>query len=89
MLDKNRHSQRQLFARHANIKRGRQSDWAHKTLCSNQWAAIAARSLFDDIVTSGDAILAAIMLTFAFETGRVCDSELRPTEIIGVGFADT
>ncbi len=69
MMDENRHSQLQLFFPHANIKRGRQWDWAHKALRSNEWAAIAARSLFDDIVTSRDAISTAIMLTFAFETG--------------------
>jgi len=69
MLDENRHSQLQLFFPHANIKRGRQWDWGHKALRTNEWAAVAARSLFDDIVTSRDAISTAIMLTFAFETG--------------------
>ncbi len=69
MMDENRHSQLQLFFPHANIKRGRQWDWGHKALRTNEWAAVAARSLFDDIVTSRDAISTAIMLTFAFETG--------------------
>jgi len=69
MMDENRHAQLQLFFPHANIKRSRQWDWAHKGLRTNEWAAVAARSLFDDIVTSRDAISTAIMLTFAFETG--------------------
>jgi toluene monooxygenase system protein A len=69
MMDENRHSQLQLFFPHANIKRSRQWDWGHKALRTNEWAAVAARSLFDDIVTSRDAISTAIMLTFAFETG--------------------
>ncbi|MBM4228828.1 MAG: YHS domain-containing protein [Gammaproteobacteria bacterium] len=69
MMDENRHSQLQLYFPHANIKRGRQWDWGHKALRTDEWAAIAARSLFDDIVTSRDAISTAIMLTFAFETG--------------------
>ena len=69
MMDENRHTQLQLFFPHANIKRSRQWDWAHKGLRTNEWAAVAARSLFDDIVTSRDAISTAIMLTFAFETG--------------------
>ncbi len=69
MLDENRHTQLQLFFPHANIKRSHQWDWGHKALRTNEWAAIAARSLFDDIITSRDAISTAIMLTFAFETG--------------------
>ena len=69
MMDENRHTQLQLFFPHANIKRSRQWDWGHKALRTNEWAAVAARSLFDDIVTSRDAISTAIMLTFAFETG--------------------
>lgn len=69
MMDENRHSQLQLFFPHTNIKRSVQWDWGHKALRTNEWAAIAARSLFDDIVTSRDAISTAIMLTFAFETG--------------------
>ncbi|MSR13717.1 MAG: toluene monooxygenase [Gammaproteobacteria bacterium] len=69
MMDENRHTQLQLFFPHANIKRGRQWDWAHKALRTNEWAAVAARSLFDDITTARDAISTAIMLTFAFETG--------------------
>ena len=69
MMDENRHTQLQLFYPHANIKRSRQWDWAQKGLRTNEWAAVAARHLFDDIVSSRDAISTAIMLTFAFETG--------------------
>ncbi|MDA0821009.1 MAG: YHS domain-containing protein [Proteobacteria bacterium] len=69
MMDENRHAQLQLFFPHANIQRSVKWDWAHKGLRTNEWAAVAARSLFDDIVTSRDAISTAIMLTFAFETG--------------------
>ncbi len=69
MMDENRHTQLQLFFPHANIKRSPRWDWAHKALRTNEWAAVASRSLFDDIITSRDAISTAIMLTFAFETG--------------------
>ena len=44
-------------------------DWAHKTLHTNEWGAIAARHLFDDMFTANDAVSTAIQLTFTFETG--------------------
>ncbi len=69
MLDENRHGQIQLYFPHANTKRSRQWDWAQKAYHTNEWAAIAARSLFDDMMMTRDAIGVAIMLTFAFETG--------------------
>ena len=36
---------------------------------TNEWAVIAARHLFDDIMAGRDAVGVALMLTFAFETG--------------------
>jgi len=68
-LDENRHGQIQLFFPHANVKRNRQWDWAHKAMHTNEWAAIAARAFFDDIMLCRDAIAVSIMLTFSFETG--------------------
>ncbi len=69
MMDENRHCQLQLFFPHANTQRSRQWDWAHKAYHSNDWAAIAARSFFDDVTATRDAVAVSIMLTFAFETG--------------------
>lgn len=69
MLDETRHAQLQLFFPHEHTKRSRQWDWAHKALHTNEWAALAGRHLFDDMMMSRDAISTAIMLTFAFETG--------------------
>ncbi|RJF88848.1 toluene monooxygenase [Oleomonas cavernae] len=69
MLDELRHGQIQLFFPHEHTKRSRQWDWAHKAMHTNEWAAVAARHMFDDMMFTRDAVSVAIMLTFAFETG--------------------
>jgi toluene monooxygenase system protein A len=69
MMDENRHGQIQLYFPYANIKRSRKWDWAHKAIHTNEWAAIAARSFFDDMMMTRDSVAVSIMLTFAFETG--------------------
>ena len=67
-LDETRHGQIQLYFPHEHISKSKQFDWAHKTYDTNQWAAIAARSYFDDVMLTRDAIGVSIMLTFGFET---------------------
>ncbi|SEP88432.1 toluene 4-monooxygenase protein A [Solimonas aquatica] len=69
MLDEIRHSQMQLFFPHEYVSKDRQFDWAHKALDTNEWAAIAARSMFDDMMMGRSAVEVGLMLTFAFETG--------------------
>ncbi len=69
MMDETRHAQLQLFFPHANCKLDRKWDWAQKALHTNEWAALAGRHFFEDIIHSRDAISMGIMLTFAFETG--------------------
>jgi toluene monooxygenase system protein A len=69
MLDETRHGQIQLYFPHEHCKRDRQWDWAVKAYHSNEWGAIAARHMFDDIMMTRDALSVSIMLTFAFETG--------------------
>jgi toluene monooxygenase system protein A len=69
MLDETRHAQLQLFFPHEHCKRDRQWDWGHKAYHTNEWAAIAARHLFDDVIQTRDALSVSIMLTFSFETG--------------------
>ena len=68
-LDENRHGQIQLYFPHEHVKRSRQFDWASKAMHTNEWAVIAARHLFDDIMSARDAVGVGVMLTFAFETG--------------------
>jgi len=69
MLDELRHGQIQVYFPHEHTKRDRQWDWGWKAMHTNEWAAIAARHYFDDMMLSRDAIGVALMLTFAFETG--------------------
>ncbi len=68
-LDEVRHGQIQLYFPHEYAPRDRQFDWAHKTYFTNEWGAIAARHLFDDMMLTRSASEVAMMLTFAFETG--------------------
>jgi len=69
MMDENRHGQHQLYFPHTYTKRSRQWDWAYKANHTNEWAAVAGKNFFDDVMLTRDAISTAIMLTFSFETG--------------------
>jgi toluene monooxygenase system protein A len=69
LLDETRHAQIQLYFPHEHVPRDRQFDWAHRAMHTNEWAAIAARHMFADMMNTRDAVSVAIMLTFAFETG--------------------
>jgi len=68
-LDENRHGQIQLYFPHELTGRSRQFDWPAKSMHTNEWAVVAARHFFDDIMSARDAVGVALMLTFAFETG--------------------
>jgi toluene monooxygenase system protein A len=68
-LDETRHGQIQLFFPHALLDESPQFDWAHKAFHTNEWGAISARALFDDMFTANDALSTAIQLTYTFETG--------------------
>ena len=69
MLDEVRHAQLQLWFPHELCPKDRQFDWAHKTYHTNEWGAVAARSVLDDLMMARSAVEIAIMITFAFETG--------------------
>ena len=69
MMDDIRHSQLQLFFPHQYVSKDRQFDWAFKAYDTNEWAMIAARHFFDDIMVTRGAVGVGMMLTFAFETG--------------------
>ncbi|PKO84127.1 MAG: toluene monooxygenase [Betaproteobacteria bacterium HGW-Betaproteobacteria-11] len=69
MMDEIRHGQIQLYFPHEHCSKDRQFDWAHKAYDTNEWGAIAARHMFDDMMTTRSAVGVALMLTFAFETG--------------------
>jgi toluene monooxygenase system protein A len=69
MLDEIRHGQIQLWFPHELCIKDRQFDWAHKAYHTNEWGAIAAKAVLDDMMMARSATEVAIMLTFAFETG--------------------
>lgn len=68
-LDEMRHAQIQLYFPHAFIQKDADVDWALKLYHTNEWAAIVARMLFDNMQTANDATSTSLQLTFAFETG--------------------
>ena len=68
MMDEIRHSQLQLFFPHQYVSKDRQFDWAFKAYDTNEWAMIAARHFFDDMMVTRGAVGVGLMLTFAFET---------------------
>lgn len=69
MMDEIRHGQIQLYFPHEHCAKDRQFDWAHKAYDTNEWAILASRHMFDDMMTTRGAVGVALMLTFAFETG--------------------
>jgi PAS domain S-box-containing protein len=64
-MDEIRHAQMQLFFPHEHVSKDRQMDWAFKAYDTNEWAMIAARHFFDDIILTRDAISVSIMLSSA------------------------
>lgn len=68
-LDEFRHTQIPLVLLHELVKLDRQFDWVHRFYHSNNWVAIAARHLFDELLLASDAIEFAIATNFVFETG--------------------
>ena len=69
MMDEIRHGQIQLYFPHEYCPKDRQFDWAFKAYDTNEWGAIAARHMFDDMMNTRSAVGVGLMLTFAFETG--------------------
>jgi toluene monooxygenase system protein A len=69
MLDEVRHAQLQLYFPHEHCPKDRQFDWAVKAFSTNEWAAIAGRHFFDDLMMTRGAVGVAVMLNFAFESG--------------------
>jgi toluene monooxygenase system protein A len=68
-LDELRHTQIPLLLMHELVRRDIQFDWTHKFYHSNNWVAIAARHLTDELLLTSSAIEFAIATNFVFETG--------------------
>jgi toluene monooxygenase system protein A len=68
-LDEIRHTQIPLYVLHDLIRWDPRFDWTHKFFHTNNWIAIAARHLADELLIGSDPIEMAIGTNFVFETG--------------------
>src|SRR4029077_3445017 len=68
-LDEMRHAQIPLLVLHELVRLDPQFDWTHRFYHSNNWVAIAARHLVDEMLLGANAIAFAVGTTFVFETG--------------------
>jgi toluene monooxygenase system protein A len=68
-LDELRHTQLPLGLLHEHVRADAQFDWTHKFYHTNNWIAIAARHLVDELLLWADPIEFAIATNFVFETG--------------------
>ena len=68
-LDELRHTQIPLLLMHPLVAWDGQLDWTHKLFHSDNWVAIAARHLCDELLLGADPIEFAVGTNFVFETG--------------------
>jgi toluene monooxygenase system protein A len=68
-LDELRHTQIPLLLMHDLVRWDQQFDWTHRLYHTDNWVAIAARHLFDELLLAADPIEFAIATNFVFETG--------------------
>jgi toluene monooxygenase system protein A len=68
-LDEARHTQIPLLLMHELVRWDPQFDWALKFYHTNNWVAIAARHLTDELLLASDPIEFAVATNFVFESG--------------------
>jgi toluene monooxygenase system protein A len=68
-LDELRHTQIPLLLMHPLVRWDRQFDWTHRFFHTDNWVAIAARHLVDELLLTSNPIEFAIGTHFVFETG--------------------
>lgn len=68
-LDEVRHTHIPLVLMHELVRLDPQFDWAHKFYHTDNWVAIAARHLADELLLTANPIEFAIATNFVFETG--------------------
>jgi toluene monooxygenase system protein A len=68
-LDELRHTQLPLLLMHDLVRWDPQFDWTHRFFHTDEWVAIAARHLTDEMLTAANPIEFAIATHFVFETG--------------------
>jgi toluene monooxygenase system protein A len=69
MLDETRHAQLCLRFSHELLPRDPRFDWAQKAFHTNEWAILAIRNLFDDIMFSADCVEASLATNLTIEHG--------------------
>lgn len=69
MLDETRHTQLDLRFSHDLLKHDPRFDWAQKAFHTNEWAILAIKNLFDDLMLSADCVEAALALNLTLEHG--------------------
>lgn len=68
-LDELRHTQIPLLVMHELVRWDPQFDWTHKLFHTNNWVAIAARHLVDELLLTSNPIEFAVATNFVFESG--------------------
>jgi toluene monooxygenase system protein A len=68
-LDELRHTQIPLTVLHELVAWDPQFDWTHRLLHTDDWVAIAARHLMDELLLGANPVEFAIATNFVFETG--------------------
>ncbi len=68
-LDELRHTQIPLTLTHGLLQWDGQFDWTHRFYHTDNWVAVAARHLADEMLLGSNAIEFAIATNFVFETG--------------------
>lgn len=68
-LDELRHTQIPLLLMHELIGKDPQFEWTHSFYHSNNWVALAARHMSDELLVASNPIEFAIATNFVFETG--------------------
>jgi toluene monooxygenase system protein A len=68
-LDELRHTQIPLAVMHELVRHDPQFDWTHKFFHTNEWVAIAARHMIDELMLVSNPIEFAVATNFVFETG--------------------
>jgi len=68
-LDEIRHTHIPLLLMHELVRWDPQFDWTHKLFHTNDWLAIAARHLVDEMIVGADPIEFAIATNVVLETG--------------------
>jgi toluene monooxygenase system protein A len=68
-LDELRHTQIPLLLMHPLVAWDGQFDWTHRFYHTDNWVAVSARHLIDELILGADPIEFAIATNFVFETG--------------------